>query len=74
MNLNQTQLAELNALIKSANLELPFHKREVHPGGTNYSWLQKNITKRNPNVPDRLKELLGIEISKKVLATEVEGG
>lgn len=75
MNLNQEQLAELNSLLKNPKLELPSHKREVRSCGSNFNWLQKNLTKRNPEAPIRLKILLGIDVAKKkVLATEVEGG
>lgn len=75
MNLNQEQLAELNTLLKSTKLDLPSFRREVRSCGTNYEWLQKNLTKRNQNAPARLKELLGIKTPKPVVpATEVEGG
>jgi hypothetical protein len=73
VNLNQAQLAELNTLLKSTNLDLPSFRREVRSCGTNYEWLQKNLTKRNQNASARLKELLGIKPAK-VAATEVEGG
>jgi hypothetical protein len=75
VNLNKEQLEELNRLLKSTNLDLPSFKREVRSCGTNYSWLQKNILKRNPNAPDRLKQLLNISVVKtRVPLTEVEGG
>lgn len=73
MNLNAAELQELNALLKSNDLDLPSFRREVRSCGTNYEWLQKNILKRNQNAPGRLQQLLRIE-KKKVPATEVEGG
>ena len=47
MNLNKDEVQELN--------------KEVTKGGSNYIWLQKNITKKNPQVSERLKELLQIK-------------
>lgn len=75
MNLNQAELAELNTLLKSTNLDLPSFRREVRSCGTNFEWLQKNLTKRNQNASPRLKQLLNIKAPKPVvLETEVEGG
>lgn len=75
MKLNQAELTELNSLLKNQKLDLPSHKREVRSCGSNFNWLHKNLMKRNPDAPVRLKILLGIEAAKKkVPATEVEGG
>lgn len=60
MNLKKEDLEELNRLLKASNLDVPSHRKEVLPNGTNYQWLRKNIEKRNKNIPDRLKELLNI--------------
>lgn len=73
MNLNQKELEELNHMLKSSNLDLPSFRREVRSCGTNYEWLQKNLTKRNTGAPARLKQLLGIKIPR-IASTEVEGG
>ncbi len=61
MNLNKEQVEELNILLADKNLILPDFRKEVTKGGSNYIWLQKNITKKNPQVPERLKELLQIK-------------
>lgn len=61
MNLKSTELQELNQLLVDKNLDIPSFRREVTPSGNNYVWLQKNIRKRNPNIPKRLKELLKID-------------
>ena len=61
MNLNKEQVEELNTLLADKNLILPDFRKEVTKGGSNFIWLQKNITKKNPQVPERLKELLQIK-------------
>lgn len=61
MNLNKEQVEELNTLLADKNLILPDFRKEVTKRGSNYIWLQKNITKKNPHVPERLKELLQIK-------------
>ncbi len=60
MNLNKEQVEELNTLLAQNKLNLPDFRKEVTKGGSNYVWLQKNITKKNPQIPERLKELLQI--------------
>ncbi len=60
MNLQIEELSRLNQLLKNENLDLPSFRKEVGKNGNNYQWLQKNITKRNPNVSDELKQLLGL--------------
>lgn len=60
MNLNSTQLSELNQRLMTEKLDLPPFRKEVNHTGANYAWLQKNITKKNPNVSQELKTLLGI--------------
>lgn len=75
MNLSNDEVIELNLLLKSTKLELPSFKREVTKHCGNYQWLQKNILKRNPNISDRLKQLLDIKpVKAQVPETEVEGG
>ena len=61
MNLKQEQLEELNTLLKLEKLDIPSFRKEVLSTGTNYSWLQKHILKKNPNISNRLKELLYIK-------------
>ena len=61
MNLNKEQVEELNTLLADKKLNLPDFRKEVTKGGSNYIWLQKNITKKNPQVSERLKELLQIK-------------
>lgn len=61
MNLNSTQLEELNTLLKSKSLDLPTFRREVSSSGNNYSWLQRNIEIRNKEVDPKLKKLLGFK-------------
>ena len=58
-------LDELNQLLKSKELDLPFHKREVSRSGNNLSWLNKHAEQRNTLSP-RLKELLGMTIQQLV--------
>jgi len=60
MNLNSFELQELNEFLSDSKLDIPSYRREVSSSGTNYIWLQKNILKRNPNISNRLKELLKI--------------
>jgi len=73
VNLNQEQLVELNTLLKSQKLDLPSFRREVRSCGTNFGWLQKHLTMKNPDAPARLKELLGIQERKqKPQVTEEE--
>jgi hypothetical protein len=60
LNLNTTQLEELNRLLKSKTLDLPDFRRDISPSGNNYNWLQRNIGIRNKDLEPRLKELLGI--------------
>lgn len=60
MNLDKDQVQELNTLLKSKDIELPDFRREVKVNGGNFEWLQKHITKKNPEVPLRLRELLRI--------------
>ena len=60
MNLKKEELEELNNFLRTSKLDLPSHRKEVLPNGSNFQWLQKNIEKRNKNIPDRLKELLRI--------------
>jgi hypothetical protein len=47
MNLSSEDLTELNTLLKSKSLDLPDFRREVGKSGSNYAWLQRNITIRN---------------------------
>lgn len=61
MNLKPFEQQELNQLLADKKLDIPSFRREVNPSGNNYVWLQKNIQKRNPNIPKRLKELLRID-------------
>lgn len=60
MNLTKQELAELNQLLKNKSINLPEFRKEVGESGSNYVWLQKNILKKNPNIDNRLKELLRI--------------
>lgn len=62
MNLQAAELQELNTLLKSKELDLPDFRREVNATGNNYSWLQRNIMIRNPNISVRLKQLLGFKV------------
>lgn len=58
MRLKPEELVELNTLLRSGEINLPFFRKEVKDCGGNYSWLQKNIKKKNPNLPVRIMELL----------------
>lgn len=60
MNLNPSQIEELNTLLKQTKLDLPAFRKEVNKSGANFTWLQKNITRKNPELSPRIKELLGI--------------
>lgn len=60
MNLKPEQVAELNRLLATEKLDLPPFRKEVGSTGSNYVWLQKNLTKRNQNASPQLKALLGI--------------
>jgi hypothetical protein len=52
------ELLELNAMLKSPKIDIPFVRREVSASGANYQWLQKHIGDRNKDLPARLKVLL----------------
>lgn len=60
MNLNRSQIEELNNLLKSDELHLPTYRREIGLSGSNFCWLQRNITKKNKNIPKRILELLNL--------------
>ena len=61
MNLKPVDVDKLNVMLASPKLDIPSFKREVHYSGSNYVWLQKNIGKRNPSLPEELKTLLCIK-------------
>ena len=65
MNLNKTELAELNLLLSDKELDLPSFRRVVSETGANFSWLQRNIGVRNKSIPDRLALLLGFKLTSK---------
>lgn len=62
MNLNAEELEELNCLLADKKIDIPEFRRNVSASGNNYQWLQRNILIRNPNINDRLKNLLGIKV------------
>lgn len=55
-------LDELNGLLKKTKLNIPEYAREVHATGKNYKWLKKNLG-NNPEVPERIRELLGMSLN-----------
>ena len=61
MKLNAVELEELNKLLSDKKIDIPEFRRSVTASGNNYAWLQRNITIRNPNISDRLKNLLGMK-------------
>ena len=62
MKLNAVELEELNGLLTDKKIDIPEFRRSVTASGNNYQWLQRNILIRNPNISDRLKNLLGIKV------------
>ena len=62
MKLNAAELEELNQLLSDKKIDIPDFRRTVNPSGNNYQWLQRNILIRNPNISDRLKNLLGMKV------------
>ena len=62
MKLNAVELEELNGLLTDKKIDLPEFRRSVTASGNNYQWLQRNILIRNPNISDRLKNLLGMKV------------
>lgn len=68
MKLNPAELEELNTLLADKRIDIPDFRRTVNPSGNNYPWLQRNITIRNPNISERLKNLLGMKVKKAVTA------
>lgn len=60
MNLKSEEIVELNTLLADPKLIIPEFRNKVSSSGHNYSWLQKNITKKNKSIPDRLRVLLNI--------------
>lgn len=64
MNLNATDLEELNELLSDVKINIPDFRRTVSHTGNNYLWLHRNIMMRNPNITTRLKDLLNLTASK----------
>ena len=62
MKLNAVELEELNGLLTDKKIDIPEFRRSVMASGNNYQWLQRNILIRNPNISDRLKNLLGMKV------------
>lgn len=62
-----TNLDELNLLLRAKELDLPSFRTIVDKSGSNLPWLRKHVAK-NPNISDRLKELL--EMNSKELLEE----
>ena len=62
MKLNAVELEELNGLLTDKKIDIPEFRRSVTASGNNYQWLQRNILIRNPNISDRLKNLLGMKV------------
>ena len=62
MKLNAVELEELNGLLADKKIDIPEFRRSVTASGNNYQWLQRNILIRNPNISDRLKNLLGMKV------------
>lgn len=60
MNLRSNELNELNELLAKEKTKVPDFRKDISATGANYVWWQKNIKKINPNVSDRVKELLKI--------------
>lgn len=58
MTLTETERLTLNNLLSDKKIVLPDHRRTVFQTGGNYEWLQKNISKRNPNVSPEIVKLL----------------
>jgi hypothetical protein len=62
VKLNDAELEELNILLCDKKIDIPEVRRSVTASGNNYQWLQRNIMIRNPNISDRLKNLLGMKV------------
>ena len=62
MKLNAVELEELNGLLTDKKIDIPKFRRSVTASGNNYQWLQRNILIRNPNISERLKNLLGMKV------------
>ncbi len=62
MKLNAVELEELNGLLTDKKIDIPEFRRSVTASGNNYQGLQRNILIRNPNISDRLKNLLGMKV------------
>ena len=60
MPINKEHIDELNELLKDKKIELPDFRRAVSLSGQNTQWLKKNIAVRNPNLPERLKDLIAL--------------
>lgn len=61
MNLQESELAELNGLLKEGKYGLPAFRNSVQKSGTNYKWLQKNLPKVCQDINPRLVELLRLK-------------
>lgn len=64
--LTDSQIEELNHLLSDKKLSLPEHRRQVKRQTHNYQWLQANILTRNPNICEKLRELLKLPKTKVV--------
>lgn len=58
MNLNKSQIEELNQLLKDNTIVLPEFRRSISSTGQNAQWIKKNIHTRNPHLSQRVKELV----------------
>lgn len=58
MPISKEQIDELNRLLKDKKIELPDFRRTVSVTGQNAQWLKKNITARNPSLPERVTDLI----------------
>jgi hypothetical protein len=62
LNLKSEELSTLNKLLRDRKIDLPDFRRTIGNTGSNYAWVSQNILKRNPNISDELKLLLGIKV------------
>lgn len=61
MNLNKTEIEELNTLLANPSINLPAFRKEVTITGSNYTWLQKHVQTKNKDLNPRILELLRIK-------------
>lgn len=60
MQLTEEKSARLSQLLNDKKIDIPDFRRTVSSTGANYTWLQKHIKTRNPNLSPEILKLLNL--------------